>query len=740
MKNTSNTFLRKIHLPTSLRIALFLCTFYCLLFTFVPSAQALDLTKYFFPTGGPGNNMSTGEFFKVIPEPDGYFRIQKSVDPRYYERFRVQNGMIYHVEEATWATEEGNVKCLDNGADASATYAGGQTEWAPVNVTPGVEFDTLGGEVVGVEKGTTRVCPTKYAGGFGPRRMKLSHQGCVTFPNGVTSDDAIVLDITQGPGIGEQFIYDVNRGWIGFSRDGGKDGAYITDTLSTATHAPGECKLIQVTAVGKRCPAGYTCPKNSTKPTLGEKIPVSKLLGFGSSVASALRGLTGPVGNIFTLPDLKQEDNFFSSKEFFNRTLTDSQQKEFVMQPKDLEGKIAHPGCDRVIANGQDAGLAETNPEASDFKTTPEYNRLLLANEYWRCTYVNGYDCKLKFTNAQTNYGDPSANSGACLDNTGQSIDQSTTLVDAPAALELTGTGVLDFIGGLVRGLKCIAAVTGITTCDPAVMVDFALQQQKFIPNETEFDSQTVNKDGWLNAIFKTSDFSYNKSDAERDQDEKGNYVVLNEDKTVGTTFKGVADFQKESINFRKSLYVEDLAKDINSLASVPVTSSSPTVTTTPAADGSLPPGFPDVPYRNTNVPVYDEQKKKLIEYVQMIWPNSLIASRWDLVYNTAIENGINPSFMIATWIEESGASSPGAKSDFGCFPGGDTNLNVEFGNSMRCFVDFTTKEHPNNFADWVKHFCGPLAVPVCSNNGNYVRNFPIWYDWVTGRTPIGTF
>ena len=67
-------------------LLLALLTVFCLLFTLAHSVQAIDLTKYFFPTGGPGNNMSTGEFFKVIEEPDGYFRIQKSVDPRYYER------------------------------------------------------------------------------------------------------------------------------------------------------------------------------------------------------------------------------------------------------------------------------------------------------------------------------------------------------------------------------------------------------------------------------------------------------------------------------------------------------------------------------------------------------------------------------------------------------------------------------------------------------------------------------
>lgn len=716
--------------------------FFCILFSifsysFAQNAQAIDIKKYLFPPGSSGTSMSTGEFFKVIDEGNGYYKILKSRDSKYYERYRVVGDKVYHVEDTTWATEEGDVKCIDSGNDAAITYEGGQLEWAPTSMSTGQNYETKGGRIIGRDKVTGKDCQTRYSGQVNNRKIELIHQGCITFPNGVTSDDAVAMRITEGLGAGETFYYDSGRGWIGFSREDGVDGAYVTDPISSKTHAPGECLLAQMSNVRKTCPAGFTCPKNSKSPTLGEKISISKLLGYGASVIDALKGITGPKDGILITPKLSQENNFYSTQDFFDRTLTDSQQKEFKIEEKVfLEGKIAHPGCGRIVANGGDAGLTETNPETLEFQTSRDYNRLLLTNEYWRCILVNGFNCNLKFTNVQTDYGEPSKNSGECQDNDGQSADKTDLLIEPAQNLEIASSSVISFLRGLVSNLKCIISeFTGETKCGQ-VKVDFALQQQKFIPNEETFDNQTVNKDGFLN-FFKAGDLSYEKANSERDQDEKSQYVVLgstreiNSSEEVGTTFKGVADFQKETVNLVKSLYVEDIAKDINSLDNLG--QSTNTSTTVSSGDISH---LLKIPYRDSSIQVTAEMKTRIIKKVTGFFSDSPIGEHWDTVVARARSAGINPAFALALWIEESGASSTriGSYSGWGCNPSKKQTISE----SLDCFIK-TTINSPStpDFAKWAGNYCGTPApgFQVCTmnaaghNNKNFLVNLNSWYN-----------
>ncbi|MBI2462942.1 MAG: hypothetical protein HYV65_01755 [Candidatus Spechtbacteria bacterium] len=106
-------------------------------------------------------------------------------------------------------------------------------------------------------------------------------------------------------------------------------------------------------------------------------------------------------------------------------------------------------------------------------------------------------------------------------------------------------------------------------------------------------------------------------------------------------------------------------------------------------------------------------------------------------VIDAAIANSINPAFAFSIWAEESGASSPGvdAASGFGCFPGGVLST-VPFQQSLDCFINFTHNEHPNDFAEWVRWFCGPNQNFICANNPNFIKNFGATYDRFV---PLGT-
>src|SRR3989344_3326751 len=658
-------------------LLLALLTVFCLLFTLAHSVQAIDLTKYFFPTGGPGNNMSTGEFFKVIEEPDGYFRIQKSVDHRYYERFRVQNGKIYHVEEATWATEQGNVKCTDSGNEASARYVGGQTEWVNVNVSVGEKIPSAGGKVVGWDKVLQRECPTPYSGDFGAREMEVTHQGCLTFPNGVTSDDAIVLKINAGPGAGEQFAYDANRGWMGFSRAEGKNGAYVTDDLSTTTHAPGQCAQFEVsTSSRSKCPAGITCPSTPATGIKGEVFEVTKSLPKFSDPKSALRGETGPDPNQFNFPNISQEDEYFNTSEFFDRALPADLRQLLRISPVPFLAQIGHPGCGKVIADGQDVGYAQTDSQISEFSTPDSYNNSLLTTRFWQSIFVPGQGTNLRISSYQPDFPDPAQGYTDCENNTGRILEAAVI-----QGVKSTPLGVIgDFltgVGNLLSSLQCVVSQTttfGKCTID----VKVAVQQEKFIPGEEAFYKQTVGETGFLN-IHKLTDFAYEKTQSERDESEISPYSVLGVKQSEGTPVLGMASYQEETLNFIKSMYPEELAKDITSIETAPQTTSQIDTQISQSTDYEI--------TFDSQVKVADIQKQKVIRLVKTRFPDSKIDTLWDTVYSKASASGINPALAIAVWIGESRASAPSANGNhFSCPPKG----NRDFNDNFQCFINTT--------------------------------------------------
>lgn len=126
-----------------------------------------------------------------------------------------------------------------------------------------------------------------------------------------------------------------------------------------------------------------------------------------------------------------------------------------------------------------------------------------------------------------------------------------------------------------------------------------------------------------------------------------------------------------------------------------------------------------------------DAQKEAMIKTVLSSWPNSSIQDNFNKVYNAAKENNINPVFLIAIWVEESGAGhAKQARSDFGCFPGGNTSLVLSFERSLNCVVGHIN-QHGSSYENWLRWFCGPTAVPICSNGGNEatVINLKFWYE-----------
>ncbi len=221
----------------------------------------IDLLNYFFPADCPPNFISNGELFQCKPAGDNCFIIQKSADPRYYEKFCYDDNFIYHYEDTTWADDYGNVKC--NGTDDNAYFTLLDGNWGPRGQgCPGWDPDKEGmkwiprqmeagdcftseGTVVGFNKRTGECCETPYTGPGGGHTMCLTLQGCLVFPTGSVCENGIALQVTGGAGAGETYYYCQDQGWVGFNRGIGTGGAYATNELGG--EQTDECLVIEDT-------------------------------------------------------------------------------------------------------------------------------------------------------------------------------------------------------------------------------------------------------------------------------------------------------------------------------------------------------------------------------------------------------------------------------------------------------------------------------------------------------------
>ncbi|MGB9911494.1 MAG: hypothetical protein ACPLKP_02710 [Microgenomates group bacterium] len=132
------------------------------------------------------------------------------------------------------------------------------------------------------------------------------------------------------------------------------------------------------------------------------------------------------------------------------------------------------------------------------------------------------------------------------------------------------------------------------------------------------------------------------------------------------------------------------------------------------------------LPFRDSSITIKEENKQNVIEMVRNSWPDSQISNQWDFVYNQAVNNGWNPAFVIALWIEESGASGVDAY-DLGCLGGEKNNLSSQ----LECL--FTRPYANQSFEEFMCQYSEGKPAP-CSfaTNPNFPRNLKYWYDLLT--------
>lgn len=678
---------------------------YTFSFFFVKPAHAVDLLDYFLPSNKQGNPVTTGEVFKPIDNGDGTFTVQKSKDANYYEKFKFDNSYIYHLEDTTWATETGDVMCTDSGNPAKLSYSGGSMPWAPREMDPGECFSNTG-EVVGIDKSTGSQCSTSSSGTFRKREICLVHQGCIKFPNGTATADGVALEIKQGPGAGEQFFYDANRGWIGFNRGADGTGAYITQDISGSAGSLSGCLDVKVKP--GFCTPGYTCPDTSNKTVFGETMNYSKI-AFGG--IASFSGPTGPELAKLRFPDYAQEQQLFMDPEIIARSMPfELTEKSFPkFEVPDLSGLIAHSGCERVTVDGADAGEARIkNDEFKRFPATPSYNQLLLGFRFWESQYVDGKGAKLKYKASDPQPGNPEVpeHRPNCNDKDGESYQEATTLSNpVPPKNSLVG------VGGLVEKLVCsVAYVAGVGNL-VCPTVSIKVQQEKYLPGEIAFMDESHN--------FLDTFIPFEEKGQPIDQEEANEYDIFNDPRVEGVNYLGAKTTQEKSLQLVKSLRPYEEARGITSLGSA----VNPLVAKLPEAGL-----YYTIAYNDPNAVILTpEIKNKIIRMVKTSWSNTKIEQYWDSVVNAAIASDINPAFALTVWIEESGASH--YSNHFSCPPS-----EKDFDKSFNCFIKTTNFIQPPNFAGWVRNYCGtPVDKPICSNdnNNNFIRNLKSWYDLI---------
>lgn len=159
-------------------------------------------------------------------------------------------------------------------------------------------------------------------------------------------------------------------------------------------------------------------------------------------------------------------------------------------------------------------------------------------------------------------------------------------------------------------------------------------------------------------------------------------------------------------------------------LTPTPLPSGASTPTPTPSAGL-----WYTIRYRDSSIDISAQKRTEIIEKVMGYWPNSKIRDQWDYVYGRAKASGWNPGFVIALWIEESGASGVHAW-DVGCT--GAPQDDLEKGLGCLFGLSYANKDFPE-FLCIFSEGHHPCAFSI---NPNFPKNLKAWYDRVI---PPGT-
>lgn len=466
-------------------------------------------------------------------------------------------------------------------------------------------------------------------------------------------------------------------------------------------------------------PAHATVIDISPSPVPGETIEIKTTIGTDKQIP----GKIGPQPDKLLFPNVSKPLEFLSDPDISKKALPASLTTEFKEKEEPLKGKIAHVVCGGVKALGQktvkdpDTGKEATVPASEtgkdayavsnpvDFETTEDWGKLILHSRFVQSFLVPGKGTDLTFELGTPRPQSVPTRLADCPGEPGGEGSKTIQVTNRGPQTFNPLEGLIGAIGNFFNDLLS-GRIFGTT-------IEANVKQIKYLEGETQLKDQTVGQSGLLNSFLPSTMLK------DADQVEKVPYQVPGKTGTqqVEVNYSQTKALDQRTADVIKSLYPAVLAANIGPGDTAPPPVTGPGLTYT-------------IPYRDTSISISPERREQVMKQVlsNPKWSTSKIRELWDRVESEALRARINPAFMLAIWIEESGGSTGSAQSDFGCFPGGDTSQTVSFERSLACFVNFTN-DHPNNFEEWTRYFCGDKVVPICSNNPNFLTNLKIWYD-----------
>ncbi|NIO07243.1 MAG: hypothetical protein GTO40_04305, partial [Deltaproteobacteria bacterium] len=146
-----------------------------------------------------------------------------------------------------------------------------------------------------------------------------------------------------------------------------------------------------------------------------------------------------------------------------------------------------------------------------------------------------------------------------------------------------------------------------------------------------------------------------------------------------------------------------------------------------PGQTAPLPPTTLDytIDYRNPDITTSEKAKAEAIAIALNSWPNTKLESHWDYVYDRAVAEGWNPAFVIALWIEESGASHLDTW-DVGCTGAPKSDLAAQ----LDCL--FARPYANTEFEEFMCTYSEGHYPCVFAINPNFPGNLKHWYDRLT--------
>ncbi len=137
------------------------------------------------------------------------------------------------------------------------------------------------------------------------------------------------------------------------------------------------------------------------------------------------------------------------------------------------------------------------------------------------------------------------------------------------------------------------------------------------------------------------------------------------------------------------------------------------------SASTTLPNFF--IPFRDSSI-----LPKDIKDQIQQSWPSAQI-DNWDLIIEEAVKNNWNPSFVLALWIEESGAQGVASYSDpLGCAPNQPT---TDILISLNCLFSNFSQFGNDQFIAFLARYSGGPADNPFSNNPNFLNGLRSWYE-----------